>query len=94
MLQEVSDESMQSGLKMNIAKKKVMVVYNTQTNVYNVLIEDVEGCVTLAQHIVSLGQGSEPGQRNTTNNNNNIGRNDSFYRGWLPHRGEAQMAYK
>ena len=26
------------------------------------------------------------------NNNNNNGRNGSFLRGWLPHRGKAQMA--
>ena len=25
------------------------------------------------------------------NNNNNNGRNGSFLRGWLPHRGKAQM---
>ena len=25
-------------------------------------------------------------------NNNNNGRNGSFLRGWLPHRGKAQMA--
>ena len=39
MLQELSDESRQMGLKMKITKTKVMVVYNTPTNVNNVLIK-------------------------------------------------------
>ena len=43
MLQELSDESRRMGLKMNIAKTKVMVVDNTPKNVNNVLIENVEG---------------------------------------------------
>ena len=43
MLQELSDESRRMGLKMNIAKTKVMVVDNTPINVNNVLIENVEG---------------------------------------------------
>ena len=38
MLQELSDESRQMGLKMNITKTKVMVVDNTPINVNNVLI--------------------------------------------------------
>ena len=50
MLQELSDESWRMGLKMNIAKKKVMVVDNTPINVNNVLIENVLGCVYLGQH--------------------------------------------
>ena len=29
---------------------------------------------------------------NNNNNNNNNGRNGSFLRGWLPHRGKAQLA--
>ena len=33
MLQELSDETSQMGLKMNIAKTKVMVLDNTQINV-------------------------------------------------------------
>ena len=37
------------GLKMNIAKPKVMVVDNTPINVNNVLIEHVEGYVYLGQ---------------------------------------------
>ena len=41
MLQELSDESRQMGLKMNITKTKVMVVDNTPINVNNVLIENV-----------------------------------------------------
>ena len=47
MLQELSDESRRMGLKMNIAKTKVMVVDNTPINVNNVLIENVEGYVYL-----------------------------------------------
>ena len=50
MLQELSDESRQMGLKMNIAKTKVMVVDNTPINVNNVLIENVPGYVYLGQH--------------------------------------------
>ncbi len=41
MLQELSDESSQMGLKMNITKTKVMVVDYTPINVNNVLIENV-----------------------------------------------------
>ena len=50
MLQELSDESRQMGLKMNITKTKVMVVNNTPINVNNVLIENVPGYVYLGQH--------------------------------------------
>ena len=50
MLQELSDESRRMGLKMNIAKTKVMVVDNTPINVNNVLIETVQGYVYLGQH--------------------------------------------
>ena len=50
MLQQLSDESRQMGLKMSIAKKKMMVVDNTSVNVNNVLIEHVEGYVYLGQH--------------------------------------------
>ena len=49
MLQELSDESRRIGLKMNIAKTKVMVVDNTPINVNNVLIENVQGYVYLGQ---------------------------------------------
>ena len=45
MLQELSDESRRMGLKMNIAKTKVMVVDNNPINVNNVLIENVQGYV-------------------------------------------------
>ena len=38
------------GLKMNIAKTKVMVLDNTPKNVNNVLIENVPGYVYLGQH--------------------------------------------
>ena len=41
------------GLKMNIAKTKVMVVDNTPINVNNVLIENVQGYVYLG-HYYSL----------------------------------------
>ena len=50
MLQELSGESRWMGLKMNIAKTKVMVVANTPINVNNVLIENVQGYVYLGQH--------------------------------------------
>ena len=50
MLQELSDESRQIGLKMNITKTKVMVVGNTPINVNNVLTENVPGYVYLGQH--------------------------------------------
>ena len=38
------------GLKINIAKTKVMVVDNTPINVNNVLIDNVQGYVYLGQH--------------------------------------------
>ena len=40
------------------------------------------------------GLGSESGLKTTNyiHYNNNNGRNGSFLRGWLPHRGKAQMA--
>ena len=47
---ELSDESRQMGLKMNITRTKVMVVDNTPINVNNVLIENVPGYVYLGQH--------------------------------------------
>ena len=50
MLQELSDESRRMGLKMNIAKTKVMVVDNTHINVNNVLIGNVPDYVYLGQH--------------------------------------------
>ena len=50
MLQELTDESRRMGLKMNIAKTKVMVVDNTPINMNNVLIEHVQGYVYLGQH--------------------------------------------
>ena len=50
MLQELSDESGRMGLKMNIAKTKVMVVDNTPIHVNNVQIEIVQGYVYLGQH--------------------------------------------
>ena len=45
MLQELSDESRRIGLKMNIAKTKVILVDNSPINVNNVLIENVQGHV-------------------------------------------------
>ena len=50
MLQELPDESKRMGLKMNIAKTKVMVVDNTTINVINVLIENIPGYLYLGQH--------------------------------------------
>ena len=50
MLRELSDESRRMGLKMNIAKTKVMVIDNTPINVNNVLIENGQGYVYLGQH--------------------------------------------
>ena len=50
MLQGLSDESGRMGLKMNIAKTKVMVVDNIPINVNNVLIEYGQGYVYLGQH--------------------------------------------
>ena len=49
MLQELSDGSRRMGLKINIAKTKVMVVDNTPINVNNVQIEIVQGYVYLGQ---------------------------------------------
>ena len=59
------------GLKMNIAKTKVMVVDNTTINVNNVLIENVEGYVYLGQR--NSLKGKEPGQRYTTKNHDRLG---------------------
>ena len=50
MLQELSDESRRMGLKMNIAKTKMMVVDNTPINVSNVLIGNFPGYLYLGQH--------------------------------------------
>ena len=62
------DESRRMGLKMNIAKTKVMVVDNTPINVNNVLIENVQHYVTTLQP-----QGKEPGQKDTTKNPGRLG---------------------
>ena len=61
MLQVLSDETRRMGLKMYIAKTKVMV--NTPINVNNVLIEKVQCYVTWE---TLQPQGKEPGQRDTT----------------------------
>ena len=50
MRPELSDESKRMGLKMNIAKTKVMVVDITPINVNNVLIDNVTGYVYLGHH--------------------------------------------
>ena len=50
MLRELSDECRRMGLKMNIAKTKVMVVDNTPIHVNNMLIENVQGHVYLGKH--------------------------------------------
>ena len=49
MLQELSDESRRIGLKMNIAKTKVMVADNTTLNINNAVRENVEGYVYVGQ---------------------------------------------
>ena len=72
MLQELSDESRRMGLKMNIAKTKVMVVDNTSINVNNVLIENVEGYTCILGTTLQP-QGKEPGQRYTTKNHGRLG---------------------
>ena len=41
----------------------------------------------------TVPQASRVSNNNNNNNNNNNGRNGSFLRGWLPHRGKAQMSY-
>ena len=60
------------GLKMNIAKKKVMVIDNTPINVNNVLIENVQGYTCIWDNIIQP-QGKEPGQRDTTKNHGRLG---------------------
>ena len=50
MQQKLSYESGRMGLKMNIAKTKVMVVDNIPINVSNVMTENVQGYVYLGQH--------------------------------------------
>ena len=50
------------GLKMNIAKTKVMVVDNTPINVNSVLLENGEGYVYLGQHY-SLNEKNKEIQR-------------------------------
>ena len=72
MLQELSDESRQMGLKMNITKTKVMVVDNTPINVNNVLIENVPGYVRVLGTTLQP-QGKEPRQRDTTKNHGRLG---------------------
>ena len=67
MIQELSDESRRMGLKMNIAKTKVMVVDNTQNNV---LIEKVK---TTGTRAAQQNQGKEPGQRDATKNHGRLG---------------------
>ena len=58
------------GLKMNIAKTKMMVVDNITINVDNVLIENVEGYI-VGKTLQS--QGNEPEQRDTTKNHGRLG---------------------
>ena len=53
MLQQLSNESRQMGLKKNIAKTKMMVLDNNPINVNNVLIEHLEGYVYLGQTTAS-----------------------------------------
>ena len=60
------------GLKMNIAKTKLMVVDNTPINVNAALIENVLGYVYVLGTILQL-QGKEPGQRDTTKKHGRLG---------------------
>ena len=71
MLQELSDESRQMGLKMNITKTKVMVVDNTPINVNNVLIENVPGYAYLGQHY-NLKEKNQDKDRDTTKNHGRL----------------------
>ena len=59
------------GLKMNIAKTKVMVVDNTPINVNNVLIENDQGYMYLGTTLQP--QGKDSGQRHTTKNHGRLG---------------------
>ena len=61
MLQELSDESRRMGLKMNIAKTKVMIVDNTTINVNRVLIENV-GCYVYLGYRYSLKETNQDKQ--------------------------------
>ena len=72
MIQELSDESRRMGLKMNIAKTKVIVVDNTPINLTNVLIENVEGYMyTWGNNTASRKR--TRGQRDTTKNHRRLG---------------------
>ena len=71
MIQELSDESSRMGLKMTIAKAKVMVVDNTPIYINNVLIETVEIYVYLGQRY-SLKEKNQD-KRDTTKNHGRLG---------------------
>ena len=71
MLQELSDESRQMSLKMNITTTKVMVVDNTPINVNTVLIKKYLRLRVLGTTLQP--QGKEPGQRDTTKNHGRLG---------------------
>ena len=49
VLQELSDESENQGLKMNKSKTKVMMEHDTPVYVNNNQIENVESCISLGQ---------------------------------------------
>ena len=73
MLQELSDESRRMGLKMNIAKTKVMVVDNTPIGSKREQCADGK-CPRLRVLGTTLQpQGKEPGQRDTTKNHGRLG---------------------
>ena len=55
-LQPMLQESRRMGLKMNIAKSKVMLVDNAPIDVNNVLIENVEGIVCFGTTLQPQGK--------------------------------------
>ena len=72
MLQELSDESRRMGLKMNIAKTKVMVVDNTPINVNNTCADRKYPRLRVLGTTLQP-QGKEPRQRDTTKNRGRLG---------------------
>ena len=68
-----------------------------QASIYRLILQ-YETCVSLAVNATCLEYElqcdihNNNNNNNNNSNNNNNGRNGSFLRGWLPHRGKAQMA--
>ena len=71
MLQELSYESRRMGLKMNIAKRKVMVVYITPIHVNNYADRTFRRLPILGTTLQP--QEKETGQRDTTKNRGRLG---------------------